>query len=64
MLEQFFQIFQGIYTLFTGDLVIAVARILLIALAFLLIYLGYKKVLEPLLGLLPKTLLQLWRCLD
>ncbi|MFC2033271.1 sodium ion-translocating decarboxylase subunit beta [Chloroflexota bacterium] len=49
MLEQFFQIFQGVYTLFTGDLAISLARIFLIALAFLLIYLGYKKILEPLM---------------
>ena len=49
MLEQFFQIFQGVYTLFTGELSISIARIFLIALAFLLIYLGYKKVLEPLM---------------
>ncbi len=49
MLSQFFQIFQGIYTLFTGDPVTSAARVFLIALAFLLIYLGYRKVLEPLM---------------
>ena len=49
MLEQFFQIFQGLYTLFVAEPVISGARVFLIALAFLLIYLGYKKVLEPLM---------------
>ncbi len=49
MLDQFFRIFQGIYTLFTGELVISAARIFLIFLALLLIYLGYKKVLEPMM---------------
>ncbi|MFH1651332.1 MAG: sodium ion-translocating decarboxylase subunit beta [Chloroflexota bacterium] len=49
MLIQFFQIFQGLYTLFLEDPVIAGARIFLILLAFLLIYLGYRQVLEPLM---------------
>ena len=53
MLDQFFQIFQGLYTLFDslfhGEVVIGLARIGLIALAFFLIYLGYKRVLEPLM---------------
>jgi len=51
MLHQFFTIFQGIYTLFVEDPVVAGARIFLIALAFLLIYLGYRQVLEPLMML-------------
>lgn len=49
MLSQFFQIFQGLYTLFTDEPLISVARLFLIALGFLLIYLGYKQVLEPIL---------------
>lgn len=49
MLTQFFQIFQGVFTLFQGDPLISFARLFLIALAFLLIYLGYRKVLEPLM---------------
>ncbi len=49
MLSHLFQVFQGLYTLFTGDPVIGVARLLLIALAFLFIYPGYRQVLEPLL---------------
>ncbi|MFC1964190.1 sodium ion-translocating decarboxylase subunit beta, partial [Chloroflexota bacterium] len=51
MLHQFFTIFQGVYTLFVEDPVTAGARIFLIALAFLLIYLGYRQVLEPLMML-------------
>lgn len=43
------QFFQGIYTFFIMEPQIALARIFLIALGFLLIYLAYKKVLEPLL---------------
>ncbi|HET6560221.1 MAG TPA: sodium ion-translocating decarboxylase subunit beta [Prolixibacteraceae bacterium] len=42
-------LFQGIGTLFTSDLSIVLARLGLIALGLLLIYLGQKKVLEPLL---------------
>ncbi|MFC1918298.1 sodium ion-translocating decarboxylase subunit beta, partial [Chloroflexota bacterium] len=49
MLTQFFQIFQGIYTLFLEDPLIAGARIFLILLALLLIYLGYRQILEPLM---------------
>lgn len=49
MLEQFFQIFQGIYTLFAGDPVTSWARVFLILLALGLIYLGYRQVLEPLM---------------
>ncbi|RJQ26293.1 MAG: sodium ion-translocating decarboxylase subunit beta [Peptococcaceae bacterium] len=46
---QVWDIFQGVATLFTVEPKIAVARIVLIALGFLLIYLGYKKILEPIL---------------
>ncbi len=49
MLDQLFQIFQGVYTLFTGEVLVSLTRLFLIALAFLLIYLGYRKVLEPLM---------------
>jgi sodium ion-translocating decarboxylase beta subunit len=49
MLSQFFQIFQGLYTLFTEEPLISGARVFLMALAFLLIYLGYRKILEPLM---------------
>lgn len=42
-------LFQGIGTLFTSDISIIIARIGLIALGLLLIYLGQKKILEPLL---------------
>ncbi len=45
----FWQFFQGIYTLFLDEPKIALGRVLLIALGFLLIYLGYKKILEALL---------------
>lgn len=47
--DQIFNIFQGIATLFVQDPVIAWGRIGLIFLGFLLIYLGKKEVLEPLL---------------
>ncbi|MDO8569100.1 MAG: sodium ion-translocating decarboxylase subunit beta [Dehalococcoidales bacterium] len=43
------QLFQGLYTLFTSDPKIALARIGLILLGAILIYGGYKKVLEPLI---------------
>jgi len=49
MLTQFFQIFQGIYTLFEAEPLISGARVFLILLAFLLIYLGYRQVLEPMM---------------
>ncbi len=49
MLEQFFQIFQGLYTLFTGDPVTSWARVFLILLGLVLIYLGYRTILEPLM---------------
>lgn len=42
-------LFQGIGTLFTSDLTVTIARLGLIALGLLLVYLGQKKVLEPLL---------------
>jgi len=42
-------LFPGITTLFAVEPQIALARIILIALGLLLIYLGYKKILEPLL---------------
>lgn len=41
-------LFQGIGTLFASELHIAIARIVLILLGMLLVYLGYKNVLEPL----------------
>lgn len=49
MLSQFFQIFQGLYTLFIEEPLVSGARIFLMALAILLIYLGYRKTLEPLM---------------
>ncbi|MBI4267971.1 MAG: sodium ion-translocating decarboxylase subunit beta [Chloroflexi bacterium] len=45
----FWQLFQGFYTLFTSEPQIAIGRVVLILLGFLLIYLGYKKVLEGLI---------------
>lgn len=47
----FLQFFQGIYTLFLTEPAIAFARLFLVALGFLFIYLSYKKVLEPLIML-------------
>lgn len=41
-------LFQGVATLFAQDPVIAFARIVLIALGMLLVYLGTKEILEPL----------------
>lgn len=41
-------LFQGIGTLFASEMHIAIARIVLILLGMLLVYLGYKNVLEPL----------------
>lgn len=41
--------FPGITTLFVQDTVVAVGRIVLIAFGFLLAYLGFKRVLEPLI---------------
>jgi sodium ion-translocating decarboxylase beta subunit len=43
------QMFQGIYTLFTATPEIAIARVFLIFLGIFLIYLGYKQVLEGLI---------------
>ena len=43
------QFFQGLYTLTLDDPLVAGVRFLLIGLGFLLIYLGYRKTLEPLL---------------
>lgn len=43
----FMSLFQGFGTMFTGGWLIAVARIILILLGFLLVYLGWKGVLEP-----------------
>jgi len=43
------QFFQGIYTFFITEPEIAFARIFLIALGFLLIWLSWKQILEPLL---------------
>lgn len=45
----FASLFQGIYTLFTSDPIISYTRIGLILLGMLLVYLGKKGVLEPLL---------------
>ncbi len=42
-------IFQGVSTLFQGDSIIAIARIALILLAFVLVYCGAKGILEPLI---------------
>jgi oxaloacetate decarboxylase beta subunit len=46
---EFSRLFQGFYTLFTSDAHIMYTRIFLILLGLLLIYLGKKGVLEPLL---------------
>jgi oxaloacetate decarboxylase beta subunit len=46
---EFGKMFQGIYTLMTSDAHIMYARIFLMLLGLLLIYLGKKQVLEPLL---------------
>lgn len=46
---QFWQLFQGLYTLFTSEPKIAIGRVVLILLGFLLIYGAYKKVLEGLI---------------
>jgi oxaloacetate decarboxylase beta subunit len=47
--SQILNIFQGVATLFASDPYISIGRIGLILLGFLLIYLGKKEVLEPLL---------------
>ncbi|MBI2832037.1 MAG: sodium ion-translocating decarboxylase subunit beta [Chloroflexi bacterium] len=46
---QILEFFQGIYTFFLMEPAVAIARLGLIALGFLLIYLAWKKVLEPLI---------------
>lgn len=46
------QIFQGFYTLFTGEPTIAIARVLLIIVGIAFVYLSYKQIFEPLI-LLP-----------
>lgn len=43
------QIFPGIFSLFTGDPILAIVRIALIALGFVLAYFGFKGKLEPLI---------------
>lgn len=45
----FLDLFQGIGTLFTQDPQVAIGRVVLMLLGFLLVYLGKKEVLEPLL---------------
>ena len=47
----FLELFQGIYTFFETEPDIAFARLLLVALGILFIYLSYKKVLEALIML-------------
>ena len=49
MLEQLLAIFPGIGTLFVQDPVIAISRLALIVLGFVLAYLGFKRTLEPLI---------------
>jgi len=44
-----YNMFPGIATLFAAEPQIALTRLILIALGLLLIYLGYKKILEPIL---------------
>jgi sodium ion-translocating decarboxylase beta subunit len=51
-MNYFWKLFEGLYTLFTGSLEMALIRILLIAAGLALIYLCYKKILDPLI-LLP-----------
>lgn len=48
---QILQLFQGLYTFFLTEPAFAFARLLLIALGFLMIYLSYKQILEPLIML-------------
>jgi len=45
----FWQFFEGLHTLFTQDFNTSLVRVLLILAGFLLIYLGYRQILEPLL---------------
>lgn len=42
-------LFQGVATLFAAEPKIAIARLVLIAIGFLLVYLGYREILEPLI---------------
>jgi len=42
-------VFQGLYTFFVVEPSAAIARLLLIALGFLIVFLAYKKILEPLI---------------
>jgi len=46
---EFGKMFQGVYTLLTSDPIIMYSRILLMLLGLLLVYLGKKGILEPLL---------------
>jgi carboxybiotin decarboxylase len=54
----FWQIFEGIYSFFSGDLLSAIFRIILILVGILLIYLCYKKILDPLI-LLPMGMMMI-----
>ena len=45
----FWEFFEGLHTLFTQDFNTSLVRVLLILAGFLLIYLGYRQILEPLL---------------
>ena len=45
----FWEFFEGLHTLFTQDFDTSLVRVLLILAGFLLIYLGYRQTLEPLL---------------
>jgi len=49
MLETISQLFPGISTLFIQDPVISITRIALIVFGFVLAYLGFKRILEPLI---------------
>lgn len=49
MIDALIQLFPGISTLFLDDWVISVARIVLIIFGFILAYLGFRRVLEPLI---------------
>ncbi|MFH0734616.1 MAG: sodium ion-translocating decarboxylase subunit beta [bacterium] len=48
-ISDFLDMFQGISTLFSGDIVVSITRVFLIFLGCLLVYLGKKEILEPLL---------------
>lgn len=49
MLEFLSQLFLGISTFFAVEPIIAIARLFLIVLGFVLAYLGFKGTLEPLI---------------